>query len=271
MTTKDPCSRFSVAATSGNGAAAPRRLPDLTTVRGLLFDIDGTLTDSDPLHFLAFQEILSEVGFNGGEPIDEAFFSSRISGRHNPEIAADLFPDWPVERHVEFYTDKEQRFRDMAASKLQRTSGLTEWIAWLRSRGVRMAAVTNAPRANTELMLSALGLDKEFEVVVLGEECPRAKPYPDPYLRAMELIGVSPQESLVVEDSPAGLRAAVAAGVPAVGITTGQPGEVLVDAGACILIESFHDLLQIAIEHSSASESDGNVQQPSSTTVSVQA
>lgn len=61
-----------------------------------------------------FQEILSEVGFNGGQPIDEAFFRARISGRHNPEIAADLFPEWSVERHVAFYTDKEQRFRDLA-------------------------------------------------------------------------------------------------------------------------------------------------------------
>lgn len=104
------------AATNGGApqSPAPRPLPDLLSVRAVLFDIDGTLTDSDPLHFLAFQEILIEKGFNGGAPIDEAFFRARISGRHNPEIAADLFPDWTVAQHVEFYTDKEQRFRDLA-------------------------------------------------------------------------------------------------------------------------------------------------------------
>ncbi|KAI8463822.1 MAG: HAD-like domain-containing protein [Monoraphidium minutum] len=255
-----------VTAASGGAAAggppAPRPLPDLTSVRGMLFDIDGTLTNSDPLHFLAFQEILVEVGFDGGRPISEDFFRSRISGHHNPEIAADLFPEWSVEQHVAFYTDKEQRFRDLAGSKLQRMPGLTEWIAWLRGRGVRMAAVTNAPRANTELMLAALGLDAEFEHVVLGEDCPRAKPHPDPYLRAMELIGVAPHEALVVEDSPAGLRAAVAAGVPAVGITTGQPRDVLVAAGACLLVDDFTGLLGVALQHASGDESDAAAAPP---------
>ncbi|KIZ05035.1 hypothetical protein MNEG_2922 [Monoraphidium neglectum] len=209
---------------------------------------------------LCFQEILSEVGFDGGRPIDEAFFRARISGRHNPEIAADLFPAWSVEQHMVFYTDKEQRFRDLAGSQLQRTPGLTEWIDWLRRRGVRMAAVTNAPRANTELMLAALGLDKEFEVIVLGEECARAKPHPDPYLRAMELIGVAPEESLVIEDSPAGLRAAVAAGVAAVGITTGQPRDVLLAAGACLLVDDFHQLLQVALADASSKEEGAAVE-----------
>lgn len=214
----------------------------------MLFDIDGTLADSDPLHFAAFQEILVEAGFDGGHPIDEAFFRASISGRHNPEIAADLFPEWTEERRVAFYTDKEARFRRLAGTKLRRTEGLTEWIEWLQGRGVRMAAVTNAPRANTELMLGALGLARAFEAVVLGEDCARAKPHPDPYLEAMRLLGLRPGECLVVEDSPAGLRSAVAAGVPAVGITTGQQPSVLAEAGACVLVDNFFDLLAIAKE-----------------------
>lgn len=94
---------------------------------------------------------------------------------------------------------------------------------------------------------------------MLGEECPRAKPHPDPYLRALELVETAAEEALIIEDSPAGLRAAVAAGVPAVGITTGQPRAALVEAGACVLIDSFHDLLAIAREHEAAAASgDGN-------------
>jgi hypothetical protein len=61
-----------------------------------------------------FQELLVEVGFQNGQPIDEEFYRQRISGRHNPEIAADLFPDWPEEQRTAFYNEKEQRFRDMA-------------------------------------------------------------------------------------------------------------------------------------------------------------
>jgi HAD superfamily hydrolase (TIGR01509 family) len=91
-----------------------------------------------------------------------------------------------------------------AGSKLQRMPGLTEFLAWLESRSLRKAAVTNAPRGNTELMLSALQLDKYFEAVVLGEECVRAKPHPDPYQQALQLLGLQPHEAIVIEDSPAG-------------------------------------------------------------------
>jgi HAD superfamily hydrolase (TIGR01509 family) len=82
--------------------------------------------------------------------------------------------------------------------------GLTEFLAWLENRSLRKAAVTNAPRGNTELMLSALQLDTYFEAVVLGEECVRAKPHPDPYLQALEVLGLQPHEAIVIEDSPAG-------------------------------------------------------------------
>lgn len=60
-----------------------------------------------------FVEILQEKGFNDGQPISETFFRERISGRHNPEIAAELFPDWSEDRHASFSEDKEQRFRNV--------------------------------------------------------------------------------------------------------------------------------------------------------------
>jgi HAD superfamily hydrolase (TIGR01509 family) len=82
--------------------------------------------------------------------------------------------------------------------------GLTEFLAWLEGRSLRTAAVTNAPKDNTQLMLSALHLDSYFEAVVLGEECARAKPHPDPYQQALQLLGLQPHEAIVIEDSPAG-------------------------------------------------------------------
>jgi HAD superfamily hydrolase (TIGR01509 family) len=117
--------------------------------------------------------------------------------------------------------------------------------AWIDARGLKKAAVTNAPRANTMLMLEALGLSSYFEAVVLGEECARAKPHPDPYLKGLEVLGLTADETIVIEDSPAGLAAAVAAGIPAVGILTGQSQEALVAAGACHIISDYHELLEL--------------------------
>ncbi|EFJ43061.1 hypothetical protein VOLCADRAFT_66286 [Volvox carteri f. nagariensis] len=212
-------------------AAVPPAQLDLLSIRGVLFDVDGTLVESDPLHFRAFQEILLELGFNDGQPIDEAFFRRRISGRHNPAIAADLFPDWEEARRVAFYTEKEERYRRLAAAGLEPLEGLREFLEWVRQRGLRTAAVTNAPRVNAEMMLAALGIEAMFEHLVLGEECTRAKPYPDPYLVAMDLLGLTPGEVVVFEDSPSGVTAGAAAGAPVVGLMTGQEPEELRKAG----------------------------------------
>lgn len=222
-------------------------------LRAVLFDIDGTLTNSDPLHFDAFVEILQEKGFDGGQPISEAFFRERISGRHNPEIAAELFPHWTKEQQDAFSDDKEQRFRNLAAQHgLQPMPGLPDFLDWVKSRGLRVAAVTNAPRANGEAILAALGLDGFFEHVVYGEDCERAKPHPDPYQVAMRLLGVegTPALALVCEDSPSGMQAGVAAGCPVVGITSGHDPERLKEVGASLLVTDFTQLLALVREAS---------------------
>jgi len=224
-------------------APTPRRLD------AVLFDIDGTLLNSDALHLAVFQDVLQEEGFNGGDRIDEAFFMRHISGRQNAQICAALFPDWPVDRGVAFSARKEQRFRELAAAKLPAlvTPGLHALCAALAAQGVRCAAVTNAPRANAELMLGAIGAvaGKEslsfFSPLIIGDECSHAKPHPEPYLAAMRLLGVEAENCLAFEDSPSGAAAAVAAGTQTVGITSTQTAEKLEEAGCSIAIRDFED------------------------------
>ena len=162
-----------------------------------------------------FREVLEEEGFDGGKPISEAFFRERISGRSNPAICADLLPQKSVAEAEAFSAQKEQRFRDLAASQLSRltTPGLERLIEWIDRTGVRTAAVTNAPRPNAELMLSSIGRLAWFETLVIGDECAAAKPDPEPYLVAMRRLGLQPAQCVALEDSPSGAAAAVAAGV----------------------------------------------------------
>jgi len=95
------------------------------------------------------------------------------------------------------------------------------------------------------MMLSALNLDTYFEHVVLGDECTRPKPFPDPYLRGLELINVEAGLALVFEDSPSGTRAAVAAGIPVIGLSTGQDPETLLEAGASIVLTDFTAVMEL--------------------------
>ncbi|KAH7291553.1 hypothetical protein KP509_29G021600 [Ceratopteris richardii] len=215
--------------------------PETGNLKAVLFDIDGTLCDSDPLHYLSFQEMLQEVGFQGGVPITEEFFVENISGRENYHIGLALFPDWEQERRDKFLSDKETRFRSIASRLLKPVKGLDVLCNYIEKKGLRRAAVTNAPRVNAELMLSLLGLSSFFEEVIVGGECERAKPYPDPYQKALKHFGIEPHQAFVLEDSATGIRAAVAAGISTVGVATRNPEQTLMQAGATIIVHDFCD------------------------------
>ena len=77
-------------------------------------------------------------------------------------------------------------------------------MEWIDCRGLKKAAVTNAPKENARVMLAALKMDKWFDEIILGEECAMPKPHPDPYLAALEKFGIKKDEALICEDSPSG-------------------------------------------------------------------
>lgn len=213
----------------------------LAPLEAILFDIDGTLCDSDPIHYRAFREMLQEIGFNGGAPITEEFFIERISGKHNEQLCEVLFPDWDFPRAIKFMDDKEAFFRRLAAEDLQPMNGLNKLCKWIEDRGLKRAAVTNAPRPNAELLLSMLRLEDYFKTLVLAEECDRVKPFPDPYLKALLTLGVSNKHTFVFEDSVSGIKAGIGAGMPVVGLATRNPEELLLEAGAVFTIKDFDD------------------------------
>ncbi|CAL9064860.1 unnamed protein product [Musa banksii] len=226
---------------SPDSHASESSLTRLDPVEAVLFDVDGTLCDSDPLHYYAFREMLLEIGYNNGVPVDEEFFIKNIAGRHNDDIASILFPDWDHEKAIKFVDDKEAMFRRLVSKELKPIEGLHKLCKWVEDRGLKRAAVTNAPRPNAELMISMLGLTDFFQVVVVGSECERAKPFPDPYLKALKELKASAEHSFVFEDSASGIKAGVAAGMPVFGLTTRNPEKSLLEAGASFLIKDYED------------------------------
>jgi beta-phosphoglucomutase len=131
-------------------------------------------------------------------------------------------------------------FRD-AIVALEPTPGVAALLDWADAKGIGVAVVTNAPRANAEMMLKGLGLDRRIGTVVLGEELPRAKPDPLPYATALERLGAGADHALAFEDSLPGIRSASGAGVATYGIRTGHPDDALLGAGAIGAIDDFTD------------------------------
>lgn len=194
----------------------------------LLFDIDGTLADTDRLHLAAFNRVFALWG----EHFTPERFKAELQGFANTAIAARFLGSEPPERQREIMAEKEQAFRDLAKAGLEPLPGLLALLARAEALGIPCAAVTNAPRANANLILSAIGLDHRFDAVVLGDELAHGKPHPLPYLEGLRLLGADAGRSLAFEDSPSGIRSATAAGIATIGILTSQSEPALRAAGA---------------------------------------
>lgn len=201
----------------------------------LLFDLDGTLTDTDALHFETLRDTLGAHGV----AVDRALYEATMLGAANADIAARFLAHLPAEAGMAVMMAKEAAVRARLGA-LTRTPGLSELLAFAETAGLPCALVTNAPRANAEAMLAALDLSTRFHPLVLGDELPRGKPDPLPYLTALAALGVAAERAVAFEDSPSGVRAAVGAGVTTIGIGAGAP-DALRACGAAMVARDFRD------------------------------
>ncbi len=200
----------------------------------LLFDLDGTLVQTDPLHAAVFAELFAERG----QPLTEADYLSRIHGRQNADIFGDAFPGEDIAALAD---QKEARFRARLGASVAPMPGLPALVDRAEREGWPTAVVTNAPAENAAAMLAAIGMADRLTVVVLGDDCPRGKPAPDPYLEAMRRLGVAPADCLAFEDSRSGIVAAAASGACPVGLSSSLSAEALRDHGARLVIRDFTD------------------------------
>jgi beta-phosphoglucomutase len=193
-------------------AVTSHALPGLA----LLFDLDGVLVDSMPMHTEAWQLYLERLG------IEQPYLAERMHGKRNSELVSELIGrDLTPDVVFEHGAAKERLFRELIlAADLARfrVSGLEEFLA--QYEGVPMAVASNAEPANIDFVLDELHLRKYFPVTVNGSEVRRPKPFPDVYLKAAERLGIKPANCIVFEDSPTGVAAGVAAGMRVVGVET---------------------------------------------------
>jgi HAD superfamily hydrolase (TIGR01509 family) len=204
--------------------------------RALLFDLDGTLAETDSLHLPTWVDVLRPYGIE----VDEEYYKARISGRSNSKIVEDLLPDLSAEDRRDLAEAKEASFRKHAG-ELEPLPGLLDFMEEAKDRGFSLALVTNAPEENVEAILLALDLGVFFDELLLSDEVGLVKPDPAPYKAALERLGVGPDEALAFEDSTSGIASAVGAGIPTVGMASTQAAETLEEAGAFVVAEDFAD------------------------------
>jgi beta-phosphoglucomutase family hydrolase len=182
----------------------------------LIFDMDGVIVDSNPLHREAWVEFNRRHGVETSDAMLE-----RMYGGRNDQIVRDFFGDSLPEDEVAAYgAVKEKIYREMLASRIEETlvPGLRPFLDLYR--GSPMAVATNAEPENVDFVLDRAGLRDYFRVVVDGHQVSRPKPHPDIYLRAASLLEIAPSNCIVLEDSHTGVAAARAAGMRVIGLAT---------------------------------------------------
>jgi HAD superfamily hydrolase (TIGR01509 family) len=183
---------------------------------GFVFDLDGTLVDNMSLHAAAFVDFAARHGL---PPLDAAA-RARFDGRRNRDIFPDLLGRPLAEAELRRYSDeKESLYRELSRGRLSPLPGLLRLLDLLSARGIAIALATSAPAENVAHTLRELGLER-LTNVTRSDEVPRGKPFPDVFLKAAERIGVAAERCVAFEDAPLGVRAARAAVMTVVAVTT---------------------------------------------------
>ena len=189
-------------------------------IEAVIFDMDGVLTDSEPLYQEAARVTLREAGLS---------LTAEETREVMPQIlgtSVEYTWEWlrrrfelqgPIEGWIEHYSSV---ILSLLREKVTPAPGLYQLLDELEGRGLKKALASSSQRGWVEAVLEKLGLKGRFQVIISGEEVQRGKPDPEICLKAARALDIAPERCLVIEDSPVGLQAAKAAGMKAVAVLT---------------------------------------------------
>ena len=205
-------------------------------LKGLLFDMDGTLVDNLAYHFAAFAEYAKREGFDLKEP---------VGLKHNGMHGNQIFPMVLGEEKVAEYgldrlnREKEEVYRDMYRGKVEPIKGIIELLRAAKDDGIKCAIGSSGCRENVQFIIENLAIEDLIDASISGSDVTHGKPHPEIFTKAHEALGLKAEECIVVEDAVNGILAGVAAGCKCLGITTTASAEVLTEAGASLCVEDY--------------------------------
>lgn len=180
-----------------------------------IFDMDGVIIDSNPIHRAAWEAYNLRFGLVTTEAMQESMY-----GKRNDEIVRHFFGELPEHEVFARGADKEKLFREMVGEKIESilVPGLRTFLDTYRT--IPMAVASNAEPQNLAFVLETAGLRGYFRAVVDGHQAQHPKPHPGIYLQASAALGTAAADCIVFEDSHAGVEAARAAGMRVIGVRT---------------------------------------------------
>lgn len=193
-------------------------------IRAVIFDMDGVICDTNPYHEEAFKAFFKSKGMDprGEEYLDHMF------GKNNAYIMSHFFGrEVEGEELKQLEDEKESLFREIYKDQLKPIDGYTKFLNALKTAGVLTAVGTSAPKANMDLIASALGLFDKMDSMLASEDVQQHKPDPEIYLKTAKRLGVEPEDCVVFEDSYSGVSAGLNAGMRVVAVLSTHTKEEL--------------------------------------------
>lgn len=190
-------------------------------LKAVIFDMDGVLVDSEPVYFEVDKRLLGSFGLK----VDNEFLN-RYIGVSNKDMMEDIIKRLNIEQSADELTEIKLRLSIKAFNEanLVTIPGVRELIAELTAHNISLAIASSSPRTIIETVINKLNISGFFKIIISGEEVKNGKPAPDIFLKAADLLGVNPNECMVIEDSENGVGAAFAAGIKCIGFANPNSG-----------------------------------------------
>jgi beta-phosphoglucomutase len=203
-------------------------------LKGVIFDMDGVLIDSHPIHKRAWKKFFALLGLEvGDEDLDFV-----LDGRKKEDILRHFLGELPKEQLEDFGHRKEMLFRE-EASQMEAIEGAVAFLRDLHDSGIRVAVASCGSSSRVHYILEKLSIHDRFSAIVTADDVQHGKPDPAIFRKAADRLGFANCDLLVFEDAASGIRAARAAGIRCVGIADTFRAPGLLEAGAERVLPSF--------------------------------
>ena len=204
-------------------------------IKGIIFDMDGTIVDSLPYHHEAWKIFFNE---NKVENFSEKL--NQYKGGGTLDLMRTVYGNQYSKKELKKMSeDKEMIFRKIYKGEIKQILGFKKFLDELKSKDIMVGLASNAIRKNVSMIINELGIYDHFDSIICGDEVINGKPNPEMFNESIDRFKISKNDCLIFEDSIEGVEGAINSGIKAIGVTSSYSNKILINSGAIETIENY--------------------------------